>query len=37
MFLAGLLGQRELPLRDLLDRYELFAYKQWLRAYMRRR
>jgi 2-polyprenyl-6-methoxyphenol hydroxylase-like FAD-dependent oxidoreductase len=35
MFLAGLLGQRDLPLPDLLDRYELFAYKQWLRVYMR--
>jgi hypothetical protein len=35
MFLAGLLAQRELPLRDLLDRYELYAYKQWLRVYMR--
>jgi 2-polyprenyl-6-methoxyphenol hydroxylase-like FAD-dependent oxidoreductase len=35
MFLAGLLGQRDLPLRGLLDRYELFAYKQWLRVYMR--
>ena len=35
MFLAGLLGQRDLPLTDLLDRYELFTYKQWLRVYMR--
>ncbi len=35
MFLAGLLGQRDLPLRDMLDRYELYAYKQWLRVYMR--
>jgi 2-polyprenyl-6-methoxyphenol hydroxylase-like FAD-dependent oxidoreductase len=35
MFLAGLLAQRGLPLRDLLDRYELYAYKQWLRVYMR--
>ena len=35
MFLAGLLGQRDLPLPDMLDRYELFAYKQWLRVYMR--
>jgi hypothetical protein len=32
---AGLLGQRDLPLRNLLDRYELFAYNQWLRVYMR--
>ena len=35
MFLAGLLGQRDLPLSDLLDRYELLTYKQWLRVYMR--
>lgn len=35
MFLAGLIAQRDLPLRDMLDRYELYAYKQWLRVYMR--
>jgi hypothetical protein len=35
MFLAGLLAQRDLPLRDVLDRYELYIYKQWLRVYMR--
>jgi hypothetical protein len=35
MFLAGLLAQRELPLRDTLERYELYIYKQWLRVYMR--
>jgi hypothetical protein len=35
MFLAGLLGQCDLPLRDMLDRYELYIYKQWLRVYMR--
>ena len=35
MHLAGLLSQRDLPLRDMLDRYELFMYKQWLRVYMR--
>ena len=35
MFLAGLIAQRELPLRDKLDRYELYIYKQWLRVYMR--
>ena len=35
MFLAGLLAQRDLSVTDLLDRYELFAYKQWLRVYMR--
>jgi hypothetical protein len=35
MFLAGLLAQRGLPLREMLDRYELYIYKQWLRVYMR--
>ena len=35
MFLADLLAQRDLPVDDLLDRYELYAYKQWLRVYMR--
>jgi 2-polyprenyl-6-methoxyphenol hydroxylase-like FAD-dependent oxidoreductase len=35
MFLAGLLMQSDLPLTDILDRYELYAYKQWLRVYMR--
>ena len=35
MFLAGLLAQRDVPVRDLLDRYEMFMYKQWLRVYMR--
>ena len=35
MFLAGLLAQRDLPVGDLLDRYELYAYKQWVRVYMR--
>ena len=35
MFLAGLIEQRDLPLRDMLDRYELYIYKQWLRVYMR--
>jgi 2-polyprenyl-6-methoxyphenol hydroxylase-like FAD-dependent oxidoreductase len=34
MFLAGLITQRDLPLRDMLDRYELYTYKQWLRVYM---
>jgi 2-polyprenyl-6-methoxyphenol hydroxylase-like FAD-dependent oxidoreductase len=37
MFLAGLLAQRDLPLRDILDHYELHVYKQWLRVYMRSR
>jgi 2-polyprenyl-6-methoxyphenol hydroxylase-like FAD-dependent oxidoreductase len=35
MFLAGLLAQRDLPLTDMLDRYERFIYKQWIRVYMR--
>ena len=35
MFLAGLITQRDMPLRDMLDRYELYTYKQWLRVYMR--
>ncbi len=35
MFLAGLLAQRDVPLREMLDRYELYVYKQWLRVYMR--
>jgi hypothetical protein len=33
--LAGLMGQRNLPLTDMLNRYELYIYKQWLRVYMR--
>jgi 2-polyprenyl-6-methoxyphenol hydroxylase-like FAD-dependent oxidoreductase len=35
MFLAALIAQRDLPLNVMLDRYELFIYKQWLRVYMR--
>ena len=35
MYLAGLIARRDLPLRDVLDRYELFMYKQWLRVDMR--
>ena len=35
MFLAGLLAQRDLPLMEMMDRYERFIYKQWLRVYMR--
>jgi 2-polyprenyl-6-methoxyphenol hydroxylase-like FAD-dependent oxidoreductase len=35
MFLAGLIAQRDLPPREMLDRYELYIYKQWLRVYMR--
>jgi len=35
MFLARLLEQRNLPIDDMLDRYELYIYKQWLRVYTR--
>jgi len=35
MYLAGLISRHDLPLRDMLDRYELYTYKQWLRVYMR--
>jgi 2-polyprenyl-6-methoxyphenol hydroxylase-like FAD-dependent oxidoreductase len=35
MHLAGLLARRDLALTDMLERYEQFIYKQWLRVYMR--
>lgn len=35
MFLAGLIGQQDMPLQEKFDRYENFMYKQWLRVYMR--
>ena len=35
MHLAGLMAQRDLPVGDMLERYELLMYKQWLRVYMR--
>ncbi len=35
MYLAGLIAQPDLPLGEMLDRYELYSYKQWLRVYMR--
>jgi len=35
MFLAGLIAQPDLPPKDMLDRYELYTYKQWMRVYMR--
>jgi 2-polyprenyl-6-methoxyphenol hydroxylase-like FAD-dependent oxidoreductase len=35
MYLAGLIAQRDLPVEEMLDRYELYIYKQWLRVYMR--
>ncbi|MDN5850348.1 MAG: hypothetical protein L0H63_12060 [Nitrococcus sp.] len=34
-YLAELIARRDLPLREKLDRYELYMYKQWLRVYMR--
>ena len=35
MHLAGLIAQRDLSLREMQERYELYMYKQWLRVYMR--
>ena len=35
MVLAGLLAHSDLSRRDMVDRYELYMYKQWLRVYMR--
>ncbi len=35
MHMAGLIIQRDLPISEIFDRYELFMYKQWLRVYMR--
>jgi 2-polyprenyl-6-methoxyphenol hydroxylase-like FAD-dependent oxidoreductase len=35
MYLAGLVSQSHLPVEEMLDRYELHIYKQWLRVYMR--
>jgi len=34
MFLAGLIAQRDVPVEVMLDRYERYMYKQWLRVYM---
>jgi hypothetical protein len=31
----GLIAQKGLPRRDILDRYELYIDRQWLRVYMR--
>lgn len=33
--LARLIAQPDLQVREMLDRYELYMYKQWLRVYMR--
>ena len=35
MYVAGLLAKRDVPVSDLLDRYKLYSYKQWLRVYSR--
>jgi hypothetical protein len=35
MFLAGLIASQRLYPTEMLDRYELYIYKQWLRVYMR--
>ena len=35
MYLAGSSRSVTYRLRDMLDRYELYIYKQWLRVYMR--
>jgi hypothetical protein len=35
MYLAGLIARRDMPLQGMLDHYELYTYKQWLRVYMR--
>lgn len=34
-FLAGHIGNRNIPMGDVFDRYESFMYQQWLRVYMR--
>jgi 2-polyprenyl-6-methoxyphenol hydroxylase-like FAD-dependent oxidoreductase len=36
-FLAGHIGNRNLSVEEVLDRYETFMYRQWLRVYMRTR
>jgi 2-polyprenyl-6-methoxyphenol hydroxylase-like FAD-dependent oxidoreductase len=35
MYLAGLIAQPALAVGEMLDRYERYIYKQWLRVYMR--
>ena len=35
MYMAGLISTRDMSVREMQDRYELFMYKQWLRVYMR--
>jgi hypothetical protein len=33
--MAGPIAQRDIPVAEMLNRCELFMYKQWLRVYMR--
>lgn len=35
ILLAALIGQRNFPIAEILNHYELCMYKQWLRVYMR--
>ena len=35
MYLAGLFARRSLSVPEIMDAYELYAYKQWMRVYMR--
>jgi 2-polyprenyl-6-methoxyphenol hydroxylase-like FAD-dependent oxidoreductase len=37
MSLAALLGRRDLAVGEMLERYEQFIYKQWMRVYLRTR
>jgi 2-polyprenyl-6-methoxyphenol hydroxylase-like FAD-dependent oxidoreductase len=37
MYLADLIGRPELSVEEMFDRYEAYAFKQWLRVYMRSR
>ena len=37
MYLADLMGRPELSVEEMFDRYEAYAFKQWLRVYMRSR
>jgi 2-polyprenyl-6-methoxyphenol hydroxylase-like FAD-dependent oxidoreductase len=34
MYLAGLIAQPDVPVDAMLDRFERYMYKQWLRVYM---
>jgi 2-polyprenyl-6-methoxyphenol hydroxylase-like FAD-dependent oxidoreductase len=37
MYLASLIGQRSLPLEEMMALYESHVYRQWMRVYMRTR